>query len=100
MPNVHVNKREKWFSLTCTALVQKAERAAPEGGEAHAEHSADVTVYRRGDDAFLQTERSLVHKPGGKNDEEASESVYMRLVASGGVVWSKSGTGILVGTLH
>lgn len=59
-----VKKRENCLSLTCTALVQQAERAAPEGGEAHTEHSADVAVYRRGDNAFLQTERSLVHKPG------------------------------------
>lgn len=50
--------------LTYTALVQQTERATPEGGEAHAEHGANVAVYRGRDYPFLQTEHSLVHKPG------------------------------------
>ncbi len=50
--------------LTYTSLVQQAERAASEGGEAHAEHCADVAVHRGSDDIFLEAQHSLVHEPG------------------------------------
>lgn len=52
------------LALTYTALVQQAERAAPEGGEAHAEDGANVAVYGGRDYPVLQAEHSLVHKPG------------------------------------
>lgn len=51
-------------NLTDAALVQQAEGAASERREAHAEHCSDVAIDGRGDDALLQAQNSLVHKPG------------------------------------